>query len=100
MKETLYRWVSIAKRLPPDDSNEDFPKQYSVRIKGDDPRSGWVGGYIMTAQQIKDDLVYAEYSEWLEPLHQVDEDKDKEIADLKERIRELETWAKYDDWEA
>lgn len=50
--------------LPPID-NADYPKQYVVRIKGDDPHSGWIYIKHETAEQMRD-INEDGYWEWLD----------------------------------
>ena len=57
------RWVNGNKRLP-SISNEDFPKEYLIRVKGDDPRSGWVHTEYITAESMRD--IKEDWWEWLE----------------------------------
>lgn len=56
-------WVSGRRFLPKDDSDEDYPRQYTVRFKGDDPRTGWIDAEICTAQQMKE-IDNDDYWEW------------------------------------
>ena len=49
------KWTRITKEsLPPIDDYEDYPKKYLVRVKGDDPRSGWVYVKYETAAEMQD----------------------------------------------
>src|SRR5688572_4484369 len=60
------QWISGKKRLPEIDNDSDFPEQYTVRFKGDDPRSGWVEAAIMTAEEMHNEK-YDNYWEWYDP---------------------------------
>jgi hypothetical protein len=59
------RWVNGNKKeLWPGIDNSDSPEQYLIRVKGDDPRSGWVHTEYCPASEfiyIKED-----YWEWLD----------------------------------
>ena len=74
-------WVSGRRRLPSDDSHEDFPRQYTVRFKGDDPRSGWVDTAIMTAKELHEET-YDDYWEWY------DDSESPIPASIEERAKE------------
>ena len=59
------KWTRITKEsLPPIDDYEDYPKKYLVRVKGDDPRSGWVSVKYETAAEMQD-LLQEDYAEYL-----------------------------------
>lgn len=49
------KWIHpMDKADYPEIDGDDFPKEYIVRFKGDDPRSGWVDIQYMTAEQIRE----------------------------------------------
>lgn len=75
------KWIPLRskKDLPKDDSFEDYPKKYLVRVKGDDPRSGWVYVAYETAAQMKN-LLQEDYAEYL------DEDEDPNTFPTTEQI--------------
>lgn len=60
------KWIPGHKTelLPPID-NADYPKQYVVRIKGDDPHSGWIYIGHETAEEMRD-INEDGYWEWLD----------------------------------
>lgn len=85
-KEVMDIWINGRKRLPEIDY-DDFPQEYVVRIKGDDPRSGWIYCGMMTAEKMRE-VNEDGYWEWLDEaaaLHYsaIIEEKDKEIEELK-----------------
>lgn len=58
-------WICGYMHKPSDDDGEDFPRQYVVRFKGDDPRSGWVDIALMSSKEIRE-CEYPDYWEWLD----------------------------------
>jgi hypothetical protein len=63
----IWKPVTKPEDCPPDDSDDDFPKEYIVRGKGDDPRSGWVAVKYLTAGEMWEWASGFEYAEYLEP---------------------------------
>lgn len=64
------RWVNGGneKLLPEIDDWQDYPKEYLCRMKGDDPRSGYIAVDYLTAEKMR--TVFndydCEYWEWLD----------------------------------
>jgi len=59
------RWVACGKHLPPIEDWYDEPPKFAFRIKGDDPRSGWIDISYLTAEEIHKCWKDYEYCEWL-----------------------------------
>lgn len=66
--------------LPPID-NADYPKQYVVRVKGDDPHSGWIYIGHETAEEMRD-INEDGYWEWLD-------ESPSDVSVLKEALKNI-----------
>jgi hypothetical protein len=81
-------WVPITKEtLPPDDSGEDYPKEYLIRCKGDDPRSGWVVVCYRTAEQMLYAASQFDYAEYL--LESATSDR---VGELEQALKTILEW--------
>jgi hypothetical protein len=58
------KWINGNRSELPEIDYDDFPKQYLVRVKGDDPRSGWVWCGYLTAEKMRE--VKEDYWEYLD----------------------------------
>lgn len=78
-------WVNGDERIPGIDF-QDYPREYLVRVKGDDPRSGWVDVSYMTAEEMKD--LQEDFWQWLDPAEELKQQLlsllSQQVADEKE----------------
>jgi len=79
------RWINGKKTelLPPID-NDDFPKQYTCRVYGDDPHSGCVAVFNATAEEMRK-VNEDGYWEWLD-------ESESSSPSHNDIVQEMEVW--------